>query len=168
MTLAEAKFLHAYNAWADNRILEALALVPAEKYMRDMKSSYGGIHGTLVHIVSAQKVWLERFRGLPQVFLSAEAVKSLAEVKAIWEMVGYETAKWLGTMTDKKLADAFTFTTVKGETITHVFAIAFNHVVNHSSYHRGQIITMLRQLDEKPVSTDLSLFYRETTKATSR
>jgi uncharacterized damage-inducible protein DinB len=54
--------------------------------------------------------------------------------------------------------------TVNGDTFTHVFWHAFQHMVNHSSYHRGQIITMLRQLGEKPVTTDLIRFYRETGK----
>jgi uncharacterized damage-inducible protein DinB len=164
MTLSELKLLHAYNSWANNRIFEALAPLPNDKYMHDMKSSHGGIHGTLVHTVGAEKVWLERFMGEPQPFLSQNPPKSLLELKAIWEKVGYDTAKWLGTMSDKKLQETFTMKTLKGDTFTHVFWQAFQHVVNHSSYHRGQIITMLRQLGEKPVSTDLILFYRETGK----
>ena len=162
MTLSELKLLHAYNSWANNRIFDTLAQTPSDKYMQDMKSSHGGIHGTLVHTVGAEKVWLERFMGEPQPFLSQNPPKSLQELKEIWVKVGFDTAKWLGTMSDKKLQDTFTMKTLKGDTFTHVFWQAFQHVVNHSSYHRGQIITMLRQLGEKPVSTDLILFYRET------
>jgi len=162
MTLQEIKFLHAYNSWASNHIFDVLGGIPAEHYMQEMKSSHGGIHGTLVHIVGAEKVWLERFQGNPQPFLTQDALKSLPEVKTVWEKVGYDTAKWLGAMTDKKLNDTFTMKTVKGDTFTHLFWHAFQHLVNHSSYHRGQIITMLRQLGQKPVSTDLIRFYRET------
>ena len=164
MTLSELKLLHAYNSWAANRIFVALATIPTDKYMQDLKSSHGGIHGTLVHTVGAEKVWLERFQGAPQEFLSKNPPKSLAELKTVWEKVGYDTAKWLSSMSDKKLGETFTMKTPKGDTFTHVFWQAFQHVVNHSSYHRGQIITMLRQLGEKPVSTDLIQFYRETGK----
>jgi uncharacterized damage-inducible protein DinB len=164
MTLSELKLLHAYNSWANNRVFDAVAQLPSDQYMQDMKSSHGGIHGTLVHTVGAEKVWLERFTGEPQPFLSQNPPKSLAELKTIWEKVGYDYAKWLGSMTDKKLTGTFTMKTLKGDTFTHVFWHAFQHVVNHSSYHRGQIITMLRQLGAKPVSTDLILFYRETGK----
>ncbi len=164
MTLQELKTLHAYNAWATNRIFDSLAAIPPEQYMQDMKSSHGGIHGTLVHTIGAEKVWLERFLGTPQPFLTQEGVKSLADLKTIWEKVGYDTAKWLGTMSDKRLQETFAMKTLKGDTFVHVFWQAFQHVVNHSSYHRGQIITMLRQLGQKPVSTDLILFYRETAK----
>lgn len=161
MTLHEIKTLSAYNAWANNRIFEALEKISPEQYLKDMKSSHGGIHGTLVHLVGAEKVWLERFQGTPQPFLSHNPPGSLAELKAIWEKVGYDTAKWLGTMTDKRLGETFEMKTLKGDVFVHVFWQAFQHVVNHSSYHRGQIVAMLRQLDAKPVSTDLIQFYRE-------
>jgi uncharacterized damage-inducible protein DinB len=164
MTLHEIKTLSAYNAWANSRIFEALEKIAPELYMKDMKSSHGGIHGTLVHLVGAEKVWLERFQGAPQPFLSQNPPGSLTELKAIWEKVGYDTAKWLGTMTDKRLGETFEMKTLKGDVFVHVFWQAFQHVVNHSSYHRGQIVAMLRQLDVKPVSTDLIQFYRETKK----
>lgn len=162
MTLHEIKILHAYNAWANNRIFDALAALTPEQYMTDMKGSHGGIHPTLVHMVGAEKVWLERFRGSAQPFLSENPPKSLAELKTVWEKVGFDAAKWLGTMTDKKLGETFTMKTVKGDTFTHLFWQAFQHVVNHSTYHRGQIITMMRQLGVKPPTTDLIVFYRET------
>jgi uncharacterized damage-inducible protein DinB len=162
MTLQEAKTLHAYNSWATNHVFDVLATMPTDKYMQDMKGSHGSIHTTLVHMVGAEKVWLERFQDAAQPFLSENPPASLAELKVVWEKVGYDTAKWLGMMTDKKLGETFTMKTAQGDTFTHVFWQAFQHVVNHSSYHRGQVITMMRQLGVKPVSTDLIRFYRET------
>ncbi len=164
MTLQEIKTLHAYNAWANNRIFENVENLPAEQYLKDMKSSHGGIHGTLVHLVGAEKVWLERFTGNVQPFLKAVEIPNAAELKKIWEKTGFDTAKWLGMMSDKKLNEIFEMKTLKGDVYRHVYWQAFQHVVNHSSYHRGQIITMLRQIDAKPVSTDLIQFYRETAK----
>ena len=165
MTLSELKLLHAYNSWADNRIFEALAQLSPEQYTQDMKGSHGGIQSTLVHLVGAEKVWLERFQGDAQPFLSEHTPGSLADLKGIWEKVGYDTATWLNSMNDKKLQEAFTMKNLKGETFTHVYWQAFQHVVNHSTYHRGQIITMLRQLGVKPPGTDLIMFYRGTAKA---
>jgi uncharacterized damage-inducible protein DinB len=164
MTLQELKTLHAYNSWADNRIFEALGTLTHEQYMQDMKGSHGGIHTTMIHLVGAEKIWLERFQGAPKPFLTEHPPKTLEELKAVWEKVGYDTAKWLGTMSDKSLAGTFTMKTAKGDTFTHTYWEAFQHLVNHSSYHRGQIITMMRQLGVKPPGTDLILFYRETAK----
>ena len=106
MTLSELKLLHAYNSWADNRIFEALAQLSPEQYTQDMKGSHGGIQSTLVHLVGAEKVWLERFQGDAQPFLSEHPPGSLADLKGIWEKVGYDTATWLSSMNDKKLQEA--------------------------------------------------------------
>ncbi len=164
MTLQELKTLHAYNSWASNRIFETLEAMPEEQLRQDMKASHGSIYSTLVHMVGAEKVWLERFQGAPQPFLSENPPPSIAELKGVWEKTGYETAKWLGMMTDKKLTGTFEMKTLKGEVLTHIFWQAFQHVVNHSTYHRGQIITMMRQHGVKPPTTDLIFFYRETAK----
>lgn len=166
MTLSEIKLLHAYNSWADHRIFEALSQLPDEQYLQDMRGSHGGIHSTLTHLVGAEKIWLERFMSVStEPFLDAKSIPSLAELKKVWEKVGYETAKWLGTTSDKKLQETFTTKNLKGDTFTHVIWQAFQHMVNHSTYHRGQIITMLRQIGVKPPGTDMILFYRETAKA---
>jgi uncharacterized damage-inducible protein DinB len=165
MTLNEIKLLHAFNAWADNRIFEAVAPLTAEQYMRDMKSSHGSIHGTLTHIVGAEKLWLSRLVGKPDAtLLSTHDVASLKGLKEIWERVGYDTAKFLSTMNDKKLLETFSYSTTKGQQYTCVYWQAFQHVADHSTYHRGQIIALLRQLDVTPPNTGLILFYRETNK----
>jgi uncharacterized damage-inducible protein DinB len=164
MTLHEAKTLHAYNSWANNRIFDVVEKLPLEQYMKDMKSSHGGIHGTLTHMVGAEKIWVEQFNGNPQPFLKAPEIPNAVELRKFWEKAGYETAKWLGMMSDKRLGESFEAKTLKGDLFRQTFWQAFQHMVNHSSYHRGQIVTMLRQIDATPVSTDLILFYRETKK----
>ena len=165
MTLQEAKTLHAYNAWATNKLLDAVAEVPVAQYRRDLKSSHGSIHGTLVHIVRAENVWLKRWTGTPDAgYLAPESVSTLADLKTAWEKTGYETAKFLGSATDKKMGETFVMKTTSGETHTHTYAQALQHVVNHSSYHRGQIVTMLRQLGFTPPDTGLIRFFRETAK----
>lgn len=163
MTLSEIKLLHAYNAWASNRIFDALAQIPEENYLRDLKSSHGGIHGTLTHLVAAQKMWHSRWVGTPDAkLMSAAEVPGLTELKVIWQKVGHDTAGFLGTMTDRKLQETFTVAYPSGETYTYIYWQSFQHVVDHSSYHRGQIVTMMRQLGIKPPVTMMIAFYRET------
>lgn len=163
MTLQEIKLLHAFNSWADNRILDAVMAMPADRAMQDMKSSHGGIHGTLVHIVASEKMWLSRWTGKPDAkFLSAAEAPTVEAVKTVWVAVGFETARFLGTMSDRKLQEAFTMKTSKGETYTHFYWQAFQHMVDHCSYHRGQVVTMMRQQGIAPPTTGLINFYRET------
>jgi uncharacterized damage-inducible protein DinB len=165
MTLQEAKLLHAYNSWATERIFQAVATLTPEQVNRDLKSSHGSIYGTLLHLVGGQKIWLSRWVGKPDAsVLAASAAPTVESLKKVWEKVGLETAQWLATMSDKRLQDSFTMTTTSGETYRHIFAQAFQHVVDHGTYHRGQIVTMLRQTGVTPPNTGMITFYRETAK----
>ena len=165
MTLKEIKLLHAFNAWANNRIFAVVETMSPEDVTKDMKSSHGSIYGTLVHMVAAEKIWHSRLIGKPEpTMMPPEEAPTLPALKAIWERVGYETAKFVGTLNDKKLQETFTMQTTAGETFTYVYWQAMQHVVDHSSYHGGQIITLMRQQGHTPPSTGLIRFYRETAK----
>jgi uncharacterized damage-inducible protein DinB len=161
----ELKLLHAFNAWASNRVFDAVGRMPEADVTRDMKTSHGSIHATLVHMVGAEKMWLSRWLGTPDPsFLTPREVPSIADLRAAWERVGFETAKFIGTMNDRKLQATFTMTTAKGESFVHTYSQAFQHVVDHGTYHRGQVVAMMRQLGVVPPSTGLNMFYRETTR----
>ena len=165
MTLQEIKALIAYNSWATNRIFEAVEALPAEEAMRDMKSSHRSIHGTLTHLVGAEKMWLSRMSGTPDKSMVRPAdVPTVADVKTTWEQTGFALAKFLGLQTDKKLEDTFGFLTLTGEQFTYRYGEALQHVVNHSTFHRGQVVALMRQMGHKPPDTGLTIFIRETRK----
>jgi uncharacterized damage-inducible protein DinB len=162
VTIEEVKELFDYNAWANRRIFEALARLPAEQYSRDLKSSFGSIHGTLCHIVWAEQLWLHRWLGkAPPSTPQGRDLAGLAEARARWEAVDAERAGFLGGVTEPRLRDGVTIQPTSGGAYTHTFRQMFLHAVDHSSYHRGQIVTMLRQLDVTPPGTGLMGFYRE-------
>jgi uncharacterized damage-inducible protein DinB len=167
MNVAEVRELYEFNAWAQRRILDALAPLPAEQYLRDLKSSHGGIHGTLCHIVWVEHLWLTRWLGRPSPAVAqGKDLTSLADVRARGEEVEAERGRFLHGLTDAKLSDTITVKPTMGGAYVHTYFQTLQHVVDHSSYHRGQVITMMRQLGVKPPSTGLILFYRE--RATGR
>ncbi len=166
MTFMDLKLLHAFNSWASNRVFDAVERMPETDVARDMKTSHGSIHATLVHLVGAEKMWLSRWLGTPdRSFLNPREVPTMADLRAVWEQVGLETARFVGTMNDRKLQETFTMSTAKGESFVHSYGQAFQHVVDHGTYHRGQVVAMMRQLGVTPPSTGLIMFYRETTRA---
>lgn len=166
MILHEVKLLHAFNAWADNRIFEVAGMLSSDQAMRDMKTSHGSIHGTLLHLVGAEKMWLSRWMGKPDAtFITTADAPTISALKTLWEKVGYDTAKLLGSMSQRKLEDTFTMTTSTGDTVTHVFWQTFQHLVDHSTYHRGQIVTLLRQMGIAPPPTGLIRFYTDSGKS---
>ena len=162
MTVAEARELFAFNAWASRRVFDALAPLPDDQYFRDLKSSHGGIHGTLCHIVWAEHLWLTRWLGAPPPAVAqGKDLASLAAVRARWERMEAERERFLRDLTEAQLAGTITIRPTMGGEYVHTLAQTFRHAVDHSSYHRGQIVTLLRQLGVRPPSTGLILFYRE-------
>jgi uncharacterized damage-inducible protein DinB len=154
--------LFAYNAWAHRLIFDAVAQVPDEHYFRDLKSSFGGIHGTLCHIVWAEQLWLHRWLRKPNPAVPQGAdLKSLSDVRGRWEGVERERAGFVSGMADAQLEDTRVVKPSTGGEYPHSFRQMFRHVINHSSYHRGQIVTFLRQLGASAPNTDLIRFYRQ-------
>ena len=96
MSVNEFLELFDYNAWANRTIFDAVAQLPDEQYFRDLKSSYGGVHGTLGHIVWAEQLWLHRWLGRanPPV-AQGKDLKSLADVRRRWEEVEAERGRFL-------------------------------------------------------------------------
>jgi uncharacterized damage-inducible protein DinB len=161
VTLQEISQLVAFNRWANERFFEALSQLPAEQYGRDLRSSHGGIHGTLAHLVGAERGWLSRWQGKSEIGTAATSqLHSLAELRAFWENICAEMSQFLATLDDQKL-QATLSTTARTGSYTTPYWQMIQHVVDHSSYHRGQIVTMLRQLGATPPSTGLIRFYRD-------
>lgn len=165
MTQQEIRHLVAYSAWASNRVFDAVTPIPGEDLVRDLKSSHKSIHGTLVHMVSAERIWLARVQGAAEApILEGADVPTLASLRAVWEQVGYDMARFLGGITDKKLQESITARSPKGDMYTHTIGQVISHVVDHSTYHRGQVITLMRQLGVVPPNTGMITFFRETSK----
>lgn len=162
MTMAEVRELFAYNAWANRRIFAALHAVPSEAYFRDLKSSHGGIHGTLCHLVWAEQLWINRWMGRPKpAVYQGKDLATLNAASRRWEELERERVTLLGGFTDPRLDETVVVQPSTGGAFRHTFREMFRHAVDHSSYHRGQIVTMLRQVGVTPPNTGLIVFYRE-------
>jgi uncharacterized damage-inducible protein DinB len=161
VTVAEVQELFRYNAWANRRIFAALHRLATEPYFRDLRSSHGGVHGTLCHIVWAEQLWLSRWRGTPAPgVVQGKDLATLAAAEARWEAVEAERAAFLTGLDEPGLEQTVSVRPSTGGEYRHTFREMFRHAVDHSSYHRGQIITLLRQLGVEPPSTGLIGFYR--------
>jgi len=161
MTKNEILELFAYNAWANRLLFDAAAPLPDDTYLRDLKSSHGGIHGTLAHIVWAEHLWLNRWleKANPAV-AQGKDLHSAAEVRARWEEVEAERGRFLAGLSDAQLQDTRNVKPSTGGEYQHTFVQMFQHTVDHSSYHRGQVVTLLRQVGVVPPVTGLIFFHR--------
>ncbi len=162
MTKQELRDLFEYDEWATVKVLQVVAGVPAEEYRKDLKSSHGGIHGTLVHTYGADEIWLARWTGQRPVSLpSAADISSLGALQEKWSDYRRRVEKFLDSLDEPELNSLLTYRDLKGNEYTQTLFRLMLHKVNHSTFHRGQVVAMLRQVGVKPPTTDLSAFFRE-------
>ena len=150
MTLQDLRTMLDYHYWARDRLLDALQTVAPEQLKRDLGSSFKSIHETIVHTYSAEWAWHSRWQGTsPTALLPADQFPDLAAVRDAW------------TELESGIDRVFEYKLLSGQAGATPFWQMLQHVVNHASYHRGQVTTMLRQLGAAPAKPmDMIAFYR--------
>lgn len=152
----------AYNVWASQRILDVIMALPEEKYLAEVPSSYNSLYKTIYHMWDAESIWWQRLKlqehiARPSDNTSAtmqDVVSGLIQQSKQWE-------EWVSNASDLSLDHVFQYQTTKREVIKMPVYQMIHHVFNHGSYHRGQLINMLRQLGaDKLPSTDFSVWTR--------
>lgn len=160
--LNEILDLYAYNRWANARTLDAAAALADEDYIRDLGSSFPSIRDTLEHILAAEWIWLSRWRGVsPNRLRSDWDPVMLRALRSRWSAFENDQAEFLSRLTEVRLGEPISYRQMSGDAFSEPLGRLMRHVVNHSTYHRGQVTTMLRQLGSEGVATDLVLFHRE-------
>jgi uncharacterized damage-inducible protein DinB len=162
MTPEDIRRLYDYNAWANHRTLEAAAALSSEQFLKPMGSSFSSVRDTLAHIYGGEWIWLERFQGRsPSSLPSAGEFADLASLKTKWDELETRLLSYVRGLTQSDLERVFEYKTLNYGVYTNPLWESMQHLVNHGTYHRGQVTTMLRQLGANAIATDLMHFYRE-------
>ena len=152
--------LFEYNSWANTRVLNAVEPLTSEEFLRDLKNSFPSVRDTLAHILNAEWIWLRRWHGeSPPAGLPATDFPTVTDLRDRFAAIERERHTFLESLSEGPLAKPFTYRDLAGNVHTLLLVHSLQHVVNHGTYHRGQVTTMLRQLGRKPVGTDMSRFY---------
>jgi uncharacterized damage-inducible protein DinB len=156
------RFLFQYNAWADLRILEACSALSNEQFTRSLGSSFSSVRDTVAHLYGAEWVWNERIQGRsPTTLVSGAAYPDLDSIRTALEEMDRYYIDYVSKLTQQDMDQIIRYKGFTGDEFSNPLWQSLHQLTNHASYHRGQVVTMLRQLGVKPVSTDLILFYRE-------
>ena len=166
MTKDDIQLLYQYDRWANCRILNAVSTLSLEQFTRDLGGSFRSMRDTLVHILGGEWIWLAYWKDPPKgsAVLSELAVRrdalfhrdqfpSLDAVRAKWDEIEKDQVEFVNHLTDDSLQQMIPF---RGTEVKLVHLM--QHLANHSTYHRGQIVLMMRQLGAEPVSTDFHEF----------
>lgn len=159
MNLIEIRRLFDYTEYANHLALDAAEKLPIEQQHHDFRISHGSIHGTLAHMAGAEWIWLERWRGTsPSTIWQAGDFADLSSLRARWSEIEDDRRRLLEGLTDEDLPRELSYRNLKGEPFSLPRIEQMQHVVNHATLHRGQVVGMIRQLGVQPPAVDL-LYY---------
>ena len=166
MDVSDIKNLFNYMEWANDLALEAAAQLPDESLRRDVGISHRSIFGTLSHMAGAEWIWLERWHGRSPTKAEAwsqwtgEACPDLLTLKERWTSLADQRARFVSELDETRLAAELPFRLLSGDASSMPLVNQMQHVVNHATLHRGQIVGMIRQLGIDPPATDLIFYLR--------
>ena len=163
MNLADLRVLLDYHYWARDRLLEAVEPLTPDQLTRDLGNSFRSIRDTVAHIYAAEWAWHSRWLGhSPTALLPPDMFPDVAVIRQTWMDLEAKVRALLDSLGEDGINRVIEYKLLNGQPGESVFWHILQHVVNHASYHRGQVTTMLRQLGAAPPkSMDLIAFYRE-------
>jgi uncharacterized damage-inducible protein DinB len=152
--------LYLYNHWANQRVLASVTPLSGEQFTRDMGNSFGSVRDTVAHILGAEWIWLERWLGRsPRALLPASDFPTVAAIGERWATVEQDRNRFIQSLTPAQLQEPVAYINTRGQDFTYPLWQQMAHVANHSTYHRGQVTTLLRQLGAEPQNTDFLTYY---------
>ena len=153
----------AYNIWANQKILDVILVLPEEKQKRELPSSFKSLYDTVLHMWNAENVWWQRMKLQERITLPFETFKgSMEELANETLQQNRQWQEWVNNATDAALDHVFQYQTFQKEQFKQPIYQMLLHVFNHGTYHRGQLINMLRQLGiEKLTATDFIVWSRK-------
>lgn len=168
MSPDEIQQLYDYNSWANQRARSAAEKLTTEQFVRPLGSSFSSVRDTLAHIYGAEWIWLERFQGRsPSALPVTGEFADLARLSAQWLEHDERLLRFARSLTQNDLDREIEYKTLNFGVYRNPLWQSMQHVVNHGTYHRGQVTTLVRLLGAQPVLTDLMHFYRERSLARS-
>ena len=161
MTSADLKTMIEYHYWARDRLLNAVETLSPDQFNKDLGSSFKSVRETMVHTYAAEWAWYSRWQGKSvTALLTSEAFPDVPAIRRAWAELEQNVRRFIDDLGDN-VDRVFDYTLLSGAAGSTPFWQMLQHVVNHASYHRGQVTTMLRQLGAAPAkSMDMIAFYR--------
>jgi uncharacterized damage-inducible protein DinB len=159
-----------YNAWANELIYDATAALPDADYRADRGVFFKSLHGTLNHLLVADRIWMKRFTGSGDApgRLDAILFEDLASLRAARRAEDARIVTYIDGLSDDDLQGRLSYRTVTNpRDVEQPLAPALLHFFNHQTHHRGQAHAILTGLGQNAPSLDLLLFQRQSSPVAS-
>ncbi|WP_371068762.1 DinB family protein [Sediminibacillus sp. JSM 1682029] len=156
-----------YHTWSNKRLFDHLRSLPEEVIHREVESVFPTLATVLVHVYFTETIWLKVMQGKAfdtieeyvdrQLLTSSYAEKSLEDIESDYQRLEADFRSFLKATSDPMLELSIQHPTF-GEMEISIFHLV-GHLINHATYHRGNITAMLRQSGYKGISTDYVVYH---------
>lgn len=153
-----------YNAWANGRLYQLARQLPDEQYRRDVGAYFKSLHGTLNHIMAADRIWMYRLTGAGEYpkSLSAILFDDLPSLSAARQLEDQRISTFVASLSDAQLEEPWDYRTMNGTPRKQLRREILAHLFNHQTHHRGQAHAILTTLGvSEPDGLDLLLMQWE-------
>jgi len=163
MNIQDVLLIYDYNYWANNCILTASEKVSAEQYAAPASFPFGGLRGTLVHILNAEYGWQRIFQSgdgaAPD--LTEEQFPTLAGLQERWREEEKAMRAYLAGLHDEDLPGPLRYKNNSGVNRERVLWHCLLHVVNHGTQHRSEAAALLTDYSQSPGDLDFTVFLND-------
>ena len=155
--------LAAYNIWANALLMEVLKRLPGELHQKEIPSSFNSLQKTVLHMWSAESIWWQRMKLQERIIAPADNFNgNMQDIIEGFKTQNSQWNEWVIKAQAHHLEHVFQYQNLKGEYFKQPIYQMLLHLFNHGTYHRGQIVNMLRQLGiEKIPQTDFIIWSRK-------
>ncbi|HEY8397659.1 MAG TPA: DinB family protein [Flavihumibacter sp.] len=151
----------SYHIWANETLFSRLQSLTDAQWEQELPSSFPSIFKTVAHMWSAENIWWQRVQGTtPLERPDAQGISGTQLVEMSLKL-SRDWKSWLENFPEDQLATVFPYKNMKGEPYESSYIHLIMHLFNHATYHRGQLVTMLRHLGINDIpATDFIVWSR--------
>ncbi len=163
MKQADVLTIYDYNYWANQRILDAAARLSHEQFLAPGNFPWGGLRGTLAHILDTEYGWrtfFQQHKFPPE--LKGDEFADLEDLEERWGKEEALMRDYLDSIDDAALAAIVRYTNEQGAARERLLWQCLYHVVNHGTQHRSEAAALLTDLGQSPGDVDFTVFLTDT------
>lgn len=153
--------LFAYHKWAAQEILSHTESYGDEIYQKEGESSFSSIKDTVSHVITVEKLWLLRMAGVEKPAAEHFQVETATLAKEAFMLLHAEMELYFSSLMEEQWQEVMPFTNLRGDSFEETREEMLFTFINHATYHRGQITTLLRQFGKEGKTIDYIYFPKE-------
>ena len=151
-----------YSSWANALLFSTIESLSEEQQKAEIKSSFSSLYKTVLHMLDAERIWWQRIKLQEKVEVPSQNFKgSMKELITQTVQQNKQWQEWVSNTNEHGFQHEFIYFSMKKERFKQPVYQMLLHLFNHGTYHRGQLVTILRQLGiEKIPQTDFIVWSR--------